>query len=316
MNYKIVLFWILIAVLGTGCGTKKKLVGSWRILEPLTMKNAEMVIQKDGVLELRTTKRVILRNWIYDKGEKALVLSEQDGMKVDALKVTWVSPIHLSMLGEKEGFELVRLLKVKSLTYHDVYKKLLGEWEIRAVDNKELEKEEIDLQITLFANGTVEEVENEQKRIGNWSLSDNAKHLTFSDEEGTETMSVLLTSSKGLDLTDEHNTYSFEKTGKVPSRKTNLKVERKLIGDWKIIKVGEKTIEKENSLMSLNANGTVKSFVDGQIEKTGTWTVSPDGKYLVLVDSDGVEEYPIETIKKNTFKIQDDFKTIVLERQD
>lgn len=316
MNYKIIIFWIFLLPLLAGCGTKKKLIGTWKIIEPQSLKNAEMIIQKDGVLELRTSKTTILRSWMYSKVEKSLILSEQDGIKVDALKVTWVSPIHLSLLGEKENFELARLLKVKSLTYHDVYKRLVGKWEIQAVDNQKLEKEEVSLKITLFANGTVEELENEQKRIGIWSLSDDAKHLTLSGENGTETLALLLTSSKNLDLTDEYNTYSFEKIGKVPSRKTNLKIERKLIGDWKIVKVGEQVLAEENVVMSLNANGTVNSFENGQVEKTGTWTISLDGKYLILVDSNGEEQFPLESVKKNSFKIKDNFKTIVLERQD
>ncbi|MCP4442740.1 MAG: hypothetical protein GY810_27865 [Aureispira sp.] len=315
MNYKIIIFGLLITVLSIGCGTKKKLIGSWKVVQPEGMKNAEMVIQKDGILELRTTKSTILRNWIYDKSEKALIISEENGRKVDALKVNVIDPIHLSLLGEKEQFELVRLLKVKSLTYHDVYKRLVGKWEISAVDGKKLEGEEIDLTITLFANGTVEEVENDRKRIGNWSLSDDAKHITLSGGGQTETMSILLMSKKGLDLTDKHNTYSFEMIAKAPSRKTNLKIERKLIGEWAVIKVGDESIEKGGVVMSLNANGTVKTFENGQVERTGKWSISGDGKYLILVDSNGEEQFPIESISKKSFKIKDNFKTIVLERQ-
>jgi hypothetical protein len=74
-----------------------------------------------------------------------------------------------------------------------------------------------------------------------------------------------------------------------------------LIGRWNIISVDTRVYDRDRLIASqtdnfgegdywnILANGTINSFLDGVINKTGKWQLQNNGKKLVLIDENNTE---------------------------
>ncbi len=246
-------------------------------------------------------EREFEERWIYDEDLNVFVILGKDfgrdATKASAYKVTWENSKRANFSNGSETFELSRE-KELTLDKTALNTLLVGRWQLKSLNGIDHSAETggYQFKMKLKADGILEKVEAGELQKGKWSLSEDNKELTLSDNRsGDELMQLALKDKKTISLTSKRgHVFVFEKLIK---GKDGQKLEKSLVGKWK---------NETNGLLVFDAKGGVEMFENDILDKTFRWEVDADGDFLMLSPKEGPPIYmPFNIVNKNTLNLID-----------
>lgn len=304
---------IAITTLFLSSCVKTRLVGTWKTNnDKNNTATATFTFNSNGTLKYQIEDEVPqLDAWEYAKRKRQITISSSD-TETKRFQIHNFTGLYLLMSDDEDSYALVKQIDVKSFNYQKANKKLRGQWNLIPLEETE-ESSESDFQLTLWDNGVFQQIINENPELGTWSLSDDTKSILLDSEEGSQSYGIQFLKNGNVALQDEYATYSFKKVAKTKKTPSNKKIERRIVGAWTFETIGEETLEIDYTLY-LHSDGSLQTFEDQEVSKSGRWYVSEDGGFLVLEHQDGVDSYPIEKIKARQLRIKDEMQTIILKK--
>jgi hypothetical protein len=188
---------------------------------------------------------------------------------------------------------------------------LLGTWKLQSIDGKKLSA---GITMDLIVEPDKMLISNDFDEINcSWTFSENRKYIYCSNEKSDEDWLLLELTDTKLLFVDKGKKMEFLKTAKYkkPIQKdpyanlSNTDIidsEKYLIGDWKLIKINEKMLGKDEISLSFRPKGALYWNFWG-MPSSATWSLNEDKKSMLVTAYNGQsEQWIIHSFKTNELK--------------
>jgi len=201
---------------------------------------------------------------------------------------------------------------------------LLGTWKLQSMDAKKLMP---GISMTLKVAPESMIISNDFDEINcSWSFSNDGKYIYCSNEKSDEDWLLLELSDTKLIVVDKGKKMEFLRTAayKKPVQKDlyaevkkteTVDREKLLLGDWNLIKIDSKDMNKEGFSLSFRPKGSIY-YNFGGIPTPAFWSLNEDKKSLKITAYNGLSEnWVINSFTNDELKLYVDRKYYIFFRK-
>lgn len=312
-NYSYLLLCLCL-ILFSSCNSYQNLVGTW-IVQPKDNFSSykEIRLYKDrSAFLLFTDSSSAVQFWQYDQKEKQIVFSDLNSSYYQTLQTTSIGPSRIKIKHDTSTYiTLNRSLYIPKLDRTVMYTKLIGVW------GGQQRKRKNAFYYSLFPLGQLVAHHPTQEFIGTWSLSPDAKELTFDSKVEQQTYQIVSVEHKTLTLYND----KIKSNSQLYRLKHNPKIKHMplqdayFLGHWSVKKVGENMIKDDIQTIIFKGDYTYKKFQENKIIDLGNWSFDPTNQEINLSNDDEFFMYEVLKKKKKSMTIRDEHQSIVFQRK-
>lgn len=175
-------------------------------------------------------------------------------------------------------------------------KKVVGEWEILAVNGENL-PEGLSMNIEFTKDGKLQlDMNGEVLQDVSWEVTEDKTGLKISVADTEEDVwQVGLLTKREMVIVDGTDELTLQKKGaKAKKKKKKKKVKasaKKLVGRWRAVRFnGEELPNDIEIFMELDKDGGIRMETMGEDEMSGSWSLNDERTALEILGDDGSEE--------------------------